>query len=161
MIDFELEPTLSTMEVRRQVQRDRRTSPTKSPARTRGYRGRAAEEQQQQSAPASGMNVTRLRMQPSSELIGFRSKPYRQSPLRLPARSSPHRNEIARLHVPNRIGDFSRAVGGTVERSVNESRSTAVPQNSRGNFDQRLNENGRIEFIDVIFVQDGLIEAAE
>ena len=61
----------------------------------------------------------------------------------------------------HRVGDFARAFGRAVQRGVNDSAIDALPQYGGRKGDQRLDDAGGIEFVDVIFIEDGVIEAAK
>src|SRR5580658_9385681 len=54
-----------------------------------------------------------------------------------------------------------RALGGIVNRIVDDLAVDSLPQDSGRTLDQRFDKKGRINFVDVILVQNRVVKAAE
>src|SRR6267378_5352 len=74
---------------------------------------------------------------------------------------SSNKPPAAGLHVAGRVREVVGAGGGVVDGGVNYALIDPVPQNSGGTIHQRLDEQGRVEFVDVVVVDNGFVEAVE
>ena len=63
--------------------------------------------------------------------------------------------------MPQRVRKMARAIGAVVQRGVNHALVHAVPENAARAVHHRLDEQNRIEFINVIFIENCVIKAAE
>src|SRR5437879_3607963 len=53
------------------------------------------------------------------------------------------------------------AVGGVVDGSVNDALIDAVPKDASRTVDQRFDEQDRVDLVNVVLMNDGVVEAAE
>src|SRR5271163_81119 len=117
------------------------------------------------SPPTAGMKVTNERM------MGLRLSIFIE--IRLVVNSHPdhvgnhHRapggnpsgvgSQVARLHVARRVRCLARCVRRFVDSGVDHSLVDAMPKNRSRAVDQRFDKKGGINFVDVIFVQNGRV----
>src|SRR5437667_3493190 len=119
------------------------------------------------SPPASGMNVTSVRIALSSVNClpnsAHRTHPDHVGDYHRRSRSHPAgvRANISRLHVANCVGNVPRIVRTIVEGCVNHVVVDPVPENAGRAVDQRLYEQDCVQLIHVIFICDGVVEAAQ
>ncbi len=61
----------------------------------------------------------------------------------------------------NLVGNLPRPIAGVIHGPINDLSVHILPKNSSRAVDQRLDEERRVEFVDVVLVHHCLIEAAE
>ncbi len=124
----------------------------------------APRNDQQQQRPASGHERHQRQDDRIEELVFIAppSRSCRRSPPRRPPRPIRHRSASCRTACAAAASDTCCApVGAVVHGRVNHALIHAVPENARRAVDQRLHEQRRVDFVDVVLVHDRLVEAAE
>src|SRR5580692_2418745 len=144
LVNFVLEASLAAMEVHREMQREKKSEQRNNESEDANVAITPGKQHEQQRAQQRGEDDERQDVR--APAIG-RHRSAHSHPNhvgnhdgRTGGNPSSVRAEIAGLHVPGLVGNDARAVGGVVDRVVDDLAVDSLPQNTGRAVNQRLHE---------------------